>query len=110
MIVVTVAEMADAVLGAALLTLGVYVLKDRITRGWMILAFLVLQIAWAGFMLLFNFWTLQGWILVVNVLWMGVLIAGAKMALLTWRALQRLIRERDQGRLRSVLDRHERVD
>lgn len=110
MIATTIAEMIDVLLGVVLLTLGVYVLKDEVARGWMILAYLALQTVWAAFMVLFNLWTLQGWVLLVNVLWAAILICGAKMTQWCWRLQRRRIKQRDQERLRSVLDRHERIE
>lgn len=110
MIAVTIAEMADVALGVVLLTLGVYVLKDEIARGWMILAYVLLQGAWSAFMVMFNFWTLDGWVLLVNVLWTAILIISVRLIQIGWPAQQRRIERREEDRLRRILSRHERID
>lgn len=110
MMIALYVEMADVGLGLVLLLLGVVVLKDKVQRGRMILAYCVLQTSWAAGMLLFNVWTLDGWVLLVEVLWFGVLVGGCKMTQLCWRFQKRSIKERDAERLARILGTHERID
>lgn len=104
------AELADFGIGAVLLLLGVVVLKDVIMRGWMILTYMALQAGWAAFMLMYNLWTLDGWVLLVQVLWLAVLIVVVRFMQMGWKLQQRAIKRRDNERLRSILDSHERID
>lgn len=110
MMIALYAEMADVGLGMVLLLLGVVVLKDQVQRGRMIVAYLVLQTSWAAGMLLYNLWTLDGWVLLVDVLWFAVLVAGCKLTQICWRFQKREIRKRDAERLARILGTHERID
>lgn len=104
------AELADAGIGMVLLLVGVFMLKDRIKRGWVLLAYMCLQAVWAAFMLLYNLWTLTDWVLLVDVVWLAVLIAAVKFTQMAWRVQRSWLEVRDAERLVQTLLNHERIE
>lgn len=103
-------ELLDAGIGLVLLWLGVWFLKDRIQRGWMILAFIALQAAWAVFMILYNLCTVTGWLLLVDVVWFVVLVGAVKLAQFGWKIQRSWLELRDAERLAQTLLNHERIE
>lgn len=103
-------ELLDAGIGLVLLWLGVSFFKDQIQRGWMILAFLALQVSWAGFMILYNLFTLTGWVLLVDVLWFVVLVTAVKLTQFGWKIQRKWLERRAAERLTQTLLTHERID
>lgn len=103
-------EMLDAGLGLILLWLGVLFFKDHIQRGWMILAYMTLQAAWAAFMIVFNLFTITGWVLLVDLLWFVVLVVAIRLTQIGWKIQRKWLRRRDAERLTQTLLTHERID